>query len=49
MNNTYITIAICIIAGLLTGFVLGYTYFRSVVLKKRAKILLKMPNWKPKI
>ncbi len=41
MNNTYITIAICIIAGLLTGFVLGYTYFRSVVLKKRAKILLK--------
>jgi len=41
MNNTYITIAISIIAGLLTGFVLGYTYFRSVVLKKRAKILLK--------
>ena len=41
MNNTYITIAICIIAGLLTGFVLGYTYFRSVVLKKKAKILLK--------
>ena len=41
MNNTYITIAICIIAGLLTGFVLGYTYFRAVVLKKRAKILLK--------
>jgi ribonucrease Y len=41
MNNTYITIAICIIAGLLTGFVLGYSYFRSVVLKKRAKILLK--------
>lgn len=37
MNNIYIISAICLLAG----FALGYTFFRTVILKKRAKTLLK--------
>ncbi|HPW78730.1 MAG: Ribonuclease Y [Bacteroidetes bacterium ADurb.Bin037] len=37
MNTTYIVAAICLIVG----FALGYTFFRTVILKKRAKTLLK--------
>jgi len=37
MNNIYIISAICFAAG----FALGYTFFRTVILKKRAKTLLK--------
>lgn len=37
MNNIYIIAAICLIVG----FALGYAIFRSVILKSKAKTLLK--------
>ena len=37
MNNIYIIAAICLIVG----FSLGYAIFRTVILKSKAKTLLK--------